>query len=267
MMKQRLLMLATVFVVSLSMIGCTTVQKSMAVGAGLGAAVGGIWGAQAGGDLSAGEGALVGAVTGATVGALVGDQLQSASDQKLSDQIREKDKQIQDLQEQVRSLNSKLSDANEQLAAARRRIAELEKQVADLQAELAKRAPRMEFSLLSDVLFTPGSDVLSATGHKALDDVVSKIKALGSDKFIQIEGHTDSDPIKHSNWKSNWELGSARSLAVLHYLTGKGIAPEMLSAATFGQYQPVAPNTTADGKSKNRRSVIVVYTNWARSGK
>jgi chemotaxis protein MotB len=80
-----------------------------------------------------------------------------------------------------------------------------------------------------------------------------------------VEGHTDSDPIRHSGWKSNWELGAARSLTVLHYLADKaGVDPAMMSAATFSKYQPVAGNDNAQGKAQNRRAVIVIYNNWGK---
>jgi flagellar motor protein MotB len=265
-MRQRVLALAVMFAVATSMIGCASmnhVEKGMALGAGLGAAIGGIWGAEGGGDLSAGEGLLVGAAAGATVGALVGDQMDRKTNAELEKTIADKDAQIKALQEENRNLSRQLADANQQIANLKRQIADLEKQVADLKAELATRgAPRREITLLSDVLFNPGSDVLSDAGKKALDDAATKLKAEPAGSFVQIEGHTDSDPIKVSSWKSNWELGAGRSLIVLHYLISKGVAPASLSAATFSEYQPVAPNTTADGKSKNRRSIIAIYSNW-----
>ena len=76
---------------------------------------------------------------------------------------------------------------------------------------------------------------------------------------IGIEGYTDNVPIKHSSWKSNWELSSARSLSVLYFLANeKGISPERLSAIGFGEYRPVVSNDTREGRKLNRRVEIVI---------
>ena len=269
-MLKRVLVLIMVCAVSTSLIGCSSlspVKKGMAFGAGLGAAVGLIWGSHAGADLNAGEGMAVGAVTGATVGALVGDQEAPEYTMKseMKNQIDLKDSQIASAQEGERSALARLSSSGTELGNAQRRVTDLQGQVTSLTGELQKaRMPFREITLLSDVLFQSGSDVLSDAGKKALDEAAEKVKAESSDHFVQIEGHTDTDPIRASSWKTNWELGVARSLAVLHHLVGKGVAPEHLSAATFSQYHPVTGNDSAEGKSKNRRSVIVIWTNWPR---
>ena len=145
--------------------------------------------------------------------------------------------------------------------AKAREIARLEGQVQRLTDELANcKGAHVEITLLADVLFASGSNVLTARGKEALDDAVDKIKAMGSDKFITIQGHTDTDPIRASNWKDNWDLGSARSLAVLRYLISKGVSPDRSAAMSFSQYQPVS----STDKSKNRRAVIVIHTGWPR---
>lgn len=263
-MLKRTLMLSVVMFAAMAL-GCTTTQKWMAAGAGGGAAVGGLLGANMG-ILNAGEGALVGAVTGATAGALVGD-MQARNDgfDELNKELQDKDATISQLQDQNRSLMNDVASLKEDLAAANRKIETLEGQVASLSDELAKcRGSRMEISLMTDVLFKPGSVVLSDQGKKALDEAAKTIMEQDADKFITVEGYTDSDPIKVSHWDSNWQLGSARSLAVLNYLIKKGVNPEKCSAATYGQYQPVAPNDSKENKAKNRRAVIVIYTGWPR---
>lgn len=263
-MLKRTLMLSVVMLAVVSM-GCSTTQKWMAAGAGGGALIGGIWGAEAG-ILNAGEGALVGAMTGATAGALVGDMQESGDEfADLNAVIQEKDATIAELQDKNRSLMNDVAGLKEDLAYANRKIENLEDQIASLSDELAKcRGARMEISLLADVLFVPGSDILSAQGKKALDDAAKKIMDAHEGKFITVEGHTDSDPIKYSKWDNNWELGSARSLVVLDYLVKKGLDPAKCSAATYGPFQPVAENDSKANKAKNRRAVIVIHTGWPR---
>ena len=57
---------------------------------------------------------------------------------------------------------------------------------------------------------------------------------------------------------SNWELSTARALAVVRYLQENGVDPSRLAGAGYGQYQPIAPNDTAEGRSQNRRIEIVL---------
>ena len=96
-------------------------------------------------------------------------------------------------------------------------------------------------------------------GIPPLDKVCAVLKENMADFNIGIEGYTDDVPIKHSGWKSNWELSTARSLSVLHFLVNeKGISPERLSAIGFGEYRPVASNDTKEGRKLNRRVEIVI---------
>ncbi len=80
-------------------------------------------------------------------------------------------------------------------------------------------------------------------------------------KRNKIEGHTDNVPIKSARYPSNWELSTARALAVLHLQTEMGVAPENISAAGFGEFRPKADNKTEEGRRLNRRSEIVMLPN------
>lgn len=263
-MLHRTLTLAMVLTLSLAM-GCTTVQKWAAGGAVLGAAAGGAWGAHGGGALNAGEGAAVGAAAGGLLGALAGDYF---SEKEYNEELEKRDAEIAKLQEENRGLQSKLQAAEEELKVAKRKIADLQTQVDNLTDELAKcKGSRIELTLLADVLFSPGKARLTDEGRKALDGAIQKIKANHSGSYITVEGHTDSDPIRVSGWKDNWDLGSARALAVLRYLVDNGIDAGKSSAETFGSNHPVADNATKDGKKQNRRAVIVIHSGWPRNDK
>lgn len=82
------------------------------------------------------------------------------------------------------------------------------------------------------------------------------------EKAVLIEGHTDNVPIApkfHDNYKSNWELSSARAHTVLHYVRGKyGIDPQRIGAVGYGEYRPIADNATDAGRALNRRVMITV---------
>ena len=265
-------MLVVVLALSMSVVmGCqmSTVQKGAAGGAAVGAVVGGVWASAGGNILSAGEGALVGAAGGGLTGALVGEQLEDADNyQCLSKKNAKLSKKIDGLREEVRGLKAKLAAAEQELKNKDARIAYLEKMLAQANAELAKcRGARMELALDNNVLFASGSARLTGQGRKILDAAAKKIKAnyLGDYDYITIEGHTDNVPIGKTNWKDNWDLGSARAMTVTRYLINQtGLDAKMFGAASYSKYQPVASNDTADGKAKNRRSIIVLHTGWPR---
>lgn len=82
---------------------------------------------------------------------------------------------------------------------------------------------------------------------------------------IRVEGHTDNWPIDTVRFPSNWELSTARAARVVRFIIDeKQIDPDRLSAAGYGEYRPIASNTTAEGRSKNRR-VDIVLLNGAHS--
>jgi chemotaxis protein MotB len=76
---------------------------------------------------------------------------------------------------------------------------------------------------------------------------------------FRVEGHTDSTPIDPAGpWESNWELSTARSIAVLHYLTGLGIEEKRFQVAGFADTMPVARDDTREGRAYNRRVDVVI---------
>ena len=70
---------------------------------------------------------------------------------------------------------------------------------------------------------------------------------------LRVDGHTDVDPINTPQFQSNWELSAARSIAVVKALIDKGIPPNRLVAAGFGEFQPIDPADTDEAKARNRR--------------
>lgn len=128
-----------------------------------------------------------------------------------------------------------------------------------LKLELAQRG--LVITFIDEILFDSGKANIKSQGYSVLDKVSEVIKEKVSDKNISIEGHTDNQPIKHSGWKSNWELSLARATSVLHYLEGKGIDPRRLQATGYGEYRPVASNEAEAGRQKNRRVEIIILPN------
>jgi len=108
-------------------------------------------------------------------------------------------------------------------------------------------------------LFDPGKDELKPEAFAALDLVSKQLKGIQNP--IRIEGHTDNTPIKTARFPSNWELSAARAITVVRYLADKHeIDPTKLSALGYGEFRPIANNSTPEGRALNRRVDIVVLS-------
>lgn len=113
-------------------------------------------------------------------------------------------------------------------------------------------------TLPNTILFDSGKAVLKR-GTSELDLVVSVLRSKYSSRKVDVVGNTDTDPIKKSGWKDNWELSAQRALAVTRYLVKAGVPSSLVRACGAGSARPVAANSGAAGKAKNRRVEIVVY--------
>jgi chemotaxis protein MotB len=111
--------------------------------------------------------------------------------------------------------------------------------------------------LTDDVLFDTGEAQLKS-GSLPLLGEISRVLSRGVPNPIRVEGNTDNVPIATYEFRSNWELSTARADAVLQYLLTHGIVPVRLSVAGYADQHPIAQNATAAGRSKNRRVELVV---------
>jgi len=107
----------------------------------------------------------------------------------------------------------------------------------------------------SDILFDSGKITLKKQGQDALSDIAPKLKEILTDKrvMLRVDGHTDSTPIRYSPWKDNLHLSLMRARAVVAFLVEQGVSPNAMCAAGFGEFHPVADNTTKEGQAQNRR--------------
>ena len=110
--------------------------------------------------------------------------------------------------------------------------------------------------LPSDVFFGSGQALLLPEAKKSLTKVIAALKKDYAAKPIRIEGHTDSDPIHKSKWKSNQELSEKRAEAVRDFLASKGVPAGRITIVGLGDTKP--KSTT--NKAKNRRVELVVMT-------
>ena len=111
--------------------------------------------------------------------------------------------------------------------------------------------------MAADVLFPSGSATLSPAGKENLAEV-GKLLARHQNREFQVQGHTDNDPIKSKEFANNWYLGSARAIVVTEFLIANGMAKTQVSAASFADARPVAPNDSPENKGFNRRIEIIL---------
>ena len=121
---------------------------------------------------------------------------------------------------------------------------------------------KLTVNLVDSVLFDSGKAEVKPNGLVVLQKVIDILKNI-KDKAIRIEGHTDNIPIVGAltrKYSTNWELSAARAINVARYLQQQGIDPALLAAVAYGEYKPVAPNDTDEGRAKNRRIEIVLVS-------
>jgi chemotaxis protein MotB len=112
--------------------------------------------------------------------------------------------------------------------------------------------------LLTDrVLFDSGAADLKRESGPLLRQIARLLK-IDARHPITVEGHTDPLPIQSSRFPSNWELSTARASSVVRFLIERGLLPRRLTAAGYAALHPIASNSTAEGRSRNRRVEIVL---------
>ena len=140
-------------------------------------------------------------------------------------------------------------------------VGNLKDQINAGQIQITQLAGRLSVNMVDKILFNSGEANVKPEGEKVLLQVGAALKNV-QDKAIRVEGHTDNVPIAGSlkdRFASNWELSTARATAVVRYLQDKsGIAPDHLIAAGYGEFRPVAPNATPEGRAQNRRIEIAL---------
>ena len=121
----------------------------------------------------------------------------------------------------------------------------------------------VKITLSDSLTFESGSSELLPVAKVVLEQVAEVLGDRVLD--IEVQGHTDNVPISNMIYQSNWHLGAARSVSVVQYLQQMAeIDPAHFKASSFGEYQPVSENETADGRRKNRRVEIYLKDLIAR---
>ena len=198
--------------------------------------------------------------------------------------------QVEALNQQINALRRQLAALEEALNASEQRDKESQARIADLGSrlnvalaqkvqELARyrseffgrlrqilsnrsdvRVVGDRFVFQSEVFFDVGSAAVSGAGKVELDKLASALVQLDGEIppdipwILRVDGHTDKKPLSGAGqFKSNWELSAARAISVVQYLVTKGVAPQRLMAAGFGEFQPIELGDTDEALKRNRR--------------
>src|SRR5215831_5780512 len=197
--------------------------------------------------------------------------------------------QVEPLNQQIAALRRQLAALEDALEASEKKDKEAQGRIADLgqrlNVALAQRVQELSryrseffgrlrailgnrqdirvvgdrFVFQSEVLFDTGSAAIRPEGKVELDKLAAAIAELEKQIppeiawVLRVDGHTDARPIASPQFPSNWELSSARAISVVQYLISKGISPQHLVAAGFGEFQPLDTAQNEDAYRRNRR--------------
>ncbi|QID19098.1 peptidoglycan -binding protein [Nitrogeniibacter mangrovi] len=167
---------------------------------------------------------------------------------------RDKDLKIEAL---GKELNLALAQKARELARYRSEFFGRLREVLGQRDDIQIVGDRFVFS--SEVLFDSASDAVSDSGRQQLAQLATTLKTLAREIpddvpwVLQVDGHTDRRPIHTERFPSNWELSTARAIAIVKFLRDRGIPANRLAATGYGQFHPLDPHDTAAAYARNRR--------------
>ena len=177
---------------------------------------------------------------------------------------QEKNKALADENATLKESTSKLEKKSKEVEATSNTykdlLQEMKGEIAKGQITITELKGKLTMDVVDKILFDSGESTVKEEGLAVLKRVVDILKNV-KDKNIRVEGHADNVKIigkLAKKYPTNWDLSYARAINVTKYLQQEGIDPKVLSATAFGEYQPVADNSTPEGRAKNRRIAIIL---------
>jgi chemotaxis protein MotB len=179
----------------------------------------------------------------------------------LNEALEASEKKDQDSQTRIKDLGSRLN------AALARQVQELQRYRSDFFGRLREllkdrkdiRVVGDRFVFESEVLFPSGSATLTPEGLATMDQLAAAIIELEREIpkeinwALQVDGHTDIRPIASPQFPSNWDLSTGRAISVVRYLVTRGVPPERLVAAGYGEFRPLEAGKDEASLQRNRR--------------
>jgi chemotaxis protein MotB len=195
---------------------------------------------------------------------------ETAIDQQLRTELGRLGKNVDQMLQEKGSLSKALDDTKARLEELRKAqeaqaaqaalfqqfVQKFKKLVDAGQLKITTRSGRLVLQLPNDVLFDSGQTAIKPAGREALVGIAAVLKTVP--RHFQVAGNTDNVPIQTPAFPSNWELSTARAVSVVKLLVAQGVEPRHLSAAGYGEHDPIGGNETSDGRAKNRRIEIIL---------
>ena len=155
-------------------------------------------------------------------------------------------------------LATKLSEENKNVVQTQQSLEdEMRKALESKEVTISELRGKLTVNILDRILFDSGEAELKTEGQRILEKIAG-VLMQHTNRQVHIIGHTDDVPI-HRKFASNWELSTARATAAVRFLQERaGVDPRRLGALGYGQFHPIAPNTSAEGRAKNRRIEVVI---------
>lgn len=186
---------------------------------------------------------------------------QRDKNQQLQQQNVELEKQIAGLKNEITNLQKvKEEEVKKTSKTYEDLLDKMKSEISQGQVTISELKGKLTVNMVDAILFDSGKAEVKPEGLVVLQKVIDILKTV-KDKAIRIEGHTDNVQIRGAlaqRYPTNWELSAARAINVTRYLQQQGIDPMILGSVAFGEFKPVVPNDSAEGKAKNRRIEIIL---------
>lgn len=180
---------------------------------------------------------------------------QQTANQK--NQLSQSQQALQEQQQRLQQLQNLLAQQRAQSEQLRNKMAEALKGFNSNELTVVQKNGKVYVSLSENLLFPSGSAVINPKGVDALAKLAAVLN-LNADVAVNIEGHTDSIPIK-GKYKDNWDLSTARANSIVRILVDNyKVDPVRVIASGHSSYDPLDSNSTPDGRARNRRTEIIL---------
>lgn len=177
---------------------------------------------------------------------------------KLNALLNEKINELDKREKTINDLQYLINEQNEKVQSILNNVKEALLGFSSDELSVMEKNGKVYIAMSDKLLFESGSAKVDKRGEDALAKL-AEVLIKQSDIDVTIEGHTDSKPINTVQFKDNWDLSVIRATSVVRILTGQyGVNPLQILPSGRGEYMPVASNETAEGRSKNRRTEIII---------
>jgi len=171
--------------------------------------------------------------------------------------LQEQQQSLRDQQQKLQQLQALLSQQKNKSDELKNKMSEALKGFNSSELTVVQKNGKVYVSLSENLLFPSGSAVVNPKGVDALSKLAAVLN-LNNDVAVNIEGHTDSIPIR-GRFKDNWELSTARANSIVRILVESyRVDPVRVIASGHSYFDPLDVNSTAEGRAKNRRTEIIL---------